>query len=182
LKLFFLSAHYSNPVDYTQARIEEAKKEYERIEILMHKLDAMFKTRVLSDVIKSGTGAEIVNFRNKFIEYMDDDFNMPRALSVLFEMTNRCNILIESNEPLKNQILSYAMDAIIEMAGILGLEFLKDIPTVISDSEIEFKKSARLALKKAGKFNEADKIRKELEAKGIVLEDTKDDTTWRRKL
>lgn len=52
LKLFFLSAHYSHPMDYSDERINEAKKAYERINILMDKLEHRFGTRDVSDVIK----------------------------------------------------------------------------------------------------------------------------------
>ena len=122
LKIFFLSAHYLHPIDYTKEKIEEAKKAYERINILMKKLDRIFGTRDVGKVIKSGAGL-IKPFKDKFIEYMDDDFNTPRALSVLFDMINRCNVLLDSDDEFKNFKLRYAMDIIKEMVDIFGLSF-----------------------------------------------------------
>jgi cysteinyl-tRNA synthetase len=180
LKIFYLQAHYSSPIDFSWEKIEEAKRAYERINILMGKLDTAFGTRDLSKVITGGMGA-IGQFKDKFIEYMDDDFNTPRALAVLFDMINRCNILLDSDDEYKNFKLRYALDIIKELANIFGLTFLKE-PVEISDKEIEGHINRRLQYRKQRNFIEADKIRKELEEKGIILEDTKEGTTWRRKL
>ena len=181
LKMFFLSAHYSHPIDYTEEKIEEAKKAYERIDILMKKLDRVFGIRDVSKVVTGGMGA-IGQFKDKFIEYMDDDFNTPRALSALFDMVNRCNKELESEDEYKNFKLRYAMDIIKEIADIFGLTFLKETSTEMSDTKVTVAIAMREQLRKEKKFEEADEIRKMLEGKGIILEDTKDGTTWRRKL
>ncbi len=179
LKIFFLSTHYSHPIDYTNEKIEEAKKAYERIDNLMRKLEQRYGARKAK--IGGGTGA-IGHFKQQFEEYMDDDFNTPRALSVLFDMVSMCNITIDSNDKEKDLKLSYAIEIIKEMADVLGLSFLKKTPTTISDDEITFQITARTAYKKQKNFKEADIIRKNLEDKGIILEDTKEGTTWHRKL
>ena len=179
LKLLFLSTHYSHPVDYTEEKIEEAKSAYGGIINLMNRLDREYGSR--EQVSAGGSGA-IYQFKEKFIEYMDDDFNTSRALSVLFELVRFGNIEFEGNDIQKAEKLNYALSVIKEMAEILGLNFLTDIPNEIPDNEIEWKISVRNALKKEKKFTEADQIRKELEAKGIILEDTKEGTIPRRKL
>jgi cysteinyl-tRNA synthetase len=179
LKLLFLSTHYSHPVDYTEEKIEEVKSAYVGIINLMNRLDREYGSR---KQVNAGSAGAIHQFKEKFIEYMDDDFNTPRALSVLFEMVKLCNIEFDSKDIHKEEKLNYALSIIKEMAEILGLDFLTDVPKEISDKEIELKISVRKALKKEKKFTEADQIRKELEAKGIILEDTKEGTTWRRKL
>jgi len=181
LKVFFLSAHYRSPIDFTDEKINEAKKEYERINILMRKLDRMFGTRQVNTVVHGGAG-EMGEFHDKFIEYMDDDFNTPKALSVLFDMVNRCNRLLDSNEKLKNQMLNHAMEIIKEIADVFGLDFLKERSGEISDNEIKFKMATREALRKNKKYKEADEVRKALEEKGIIIEDTKEGVTWRRKI
>jgi len=182
LKLFFLSAHYAHPIDYTQERIEEAKKAYERIDILMKRLEEIYGTRDVNEVISGGTGA-IGQFKDKFIEYMDDDFNTPRALSVLFDMVNRCNQLLDSDDEMKNFKLNYAMDIIKEMVDIFGLAFLKKTSGSVSDDQIIRYIAARSQYKQQQKYKEADEIRQKLEEQGVILEDTKDGkTTWRRRL
>ncbi|MCX5715716.1 MAG: cysteine--tRNA ligase [Candidatus Omnitrophica bacterium] len=181
LKLFFLSARYAHPIDYTDEKIEEAKKEYERIDILLKRFDRAFGTRDISEKIAGGAG-DAGNFKNKFIEYMDDDFNTPRALSVVFDMINWCNISLDNNEKNKELMLAHAMGILKEMTGVLGLSFIIEKSDELPDDDIAWKISARNALRKEKKFKEADDIRKTLELKGIILEDTKDGTTWRRKI
>jgi cysteinyl-tRNA synthetase len=73
------------------------------------------------------------------------------------------------------------MKTIIELANIFGLNF-SNIPEEKSDSWITIAVGLREGYKKEKKYAEADTIRRELEEKGIILEDTKDGTTWRRKL
>ncbi|MBN3038918.1 MAG: cysteine--tRNA ligase, partial [Candidatus Omnitrophica bacterium] len=110
------------------------------------------------------------------------NFDTPGALAVLFEMVNRCNKLLEGDEELKPYILKYAFDAIKEMTNIFGLTFLKERATSISDLEIEAMIGTRLNFRKQKKYKEADEIRKDLAKNGIILEDTSEGTTWRRKL
>ena len=181
LKIFYLQAHYSSPIDFSWEKMEEAKQAYEHIDILMQKLDRLFGTRKVDEVISGGAG-DIEQFKKKFIEYMDDDFNTPRGLSVLFDMVNRCNKLLESDEKFKYPMLNVAIEIIKEITDIFGLTFLKESSGEMSNDQIEFQIAARSACKKHKRFKEADEIRKNLEEKGIILEDNKDGTTWRRKL
>ncbi|MFA5271672.1 MAG: cysteine--tRNA ligase, partial [Candidatus Omnitrophota bacterium] len=140
LKIFFLSAHYSRPVDYTNEKIEEAKRAYERIDNLMQKLEQRYGVRK----VNAGGGTDVFGqFKLKFDEYMDDDFNAPRALSVLFDMVSECNIIFDSDNKDKDLKLIYAMDIIKEMADVLGLAFLKKVSTTISEDEISSQISTR---------------------------------------
>ena len=181
LKIFYLQAHYSHPIDFSWEKIEEVKKAYERIDILRGRLDKLCGAKDASEKIPGGSG-DIQQFKDQFIAYMDDDFNMPRGLSVVFDMVNRCNKLLEGGDDLKNSILRHARDMLIEIAHIFGLTFSKGTPTIVSDDEVRLKISSRVALRKQKKFQEADNLRKELEVKGILLEDTKEGTQWRRKI
>jgi len=180
LKLLFLGVHYSHPVDYTEEKIEEAKKSYERFIILFHKLDEKFGTRDFKKLPDANRG-DVDRFKEKFEIAMNDDFNTPVALSVLFNMVNECNKILSDDSDGKRFMLQYAMKAIIELSDILGLSF-KNIKQEKSDIWISGAIVLREQLRKEKKFKEADEIRKELEAKGIILEDTKDGTTWRRKI
>ena len=182
LKLFFLSDHYAHPVDYTEEKINEAKKAYERIDILIGKLKRTYGQRDVSKVTSSAT-AEIGKFKDKFLEYMDDDFNTPRALSVLFDLVNQCNRELDNDDKDKIFKLRYAIDIIKEIADIFGLTFLDMVSDNMPDSKIEAAIALRRKFKTEKKYKEADEIREDLESNGIILEDTKDGkTTWRRKI
>ncbi len=180
LKIFFLSAHYAHPVDFTEEKIEEAKKGYERFTILFQKLDRKLCTPDAAKLLDANKVA-VDQFRNKFQEAMDDDFNTPIALSVLFNMVNECNKMLASELADNCAALRYARQVIMELTGILGLSF-KYVCEENVDTWIDVLLDKRNQFKKGKKYAEADKIRKELEEKGIIIEDTKDGTTWRRKL
>jgi len=172
LKLFFLSAHYSHPIDYSEEKIEEAKRALERITILLNKIG----TKVQRYKGAAGEFKESEEVKNKFIEAMDDDFNTPQALACLFELISITNKHIEDLD-----FVFSAKDTLKEFLGILGL-FFKESVSEKSEIWIEEAMAQRTQLKKEKKYKEADEIRKRLEGKGIILEDTKEGIVWRRKL
>ncbi|MCX5696267.1 MAG: cysteine--tRNA ligase [Candidatus Omnitrophica bacterium] len=169
LKLLFLATHYSHPVDYTDDKIQEAKQALERIVILLEKTD---DKKPCSKAKDTGLAA----LKNKFMEAMDDDFNSPQALASIFELANAMNKNINDSV-----FICEAKALLLELSGILGLQWDKTSDKDISKEEQSLI-NKRNEAKKQRNFAEADKIRKELEEKGIILEDTKDGTTWRRKL
>ena len=184
LKLLFLSAHYSHPVDYTEEKIQEARESFDRI------------VRFLEKGARRQKGArrlfpQIEEIRNRFIRAMDDDFNSPKGLSCIFELVNIANKNIEDKV-----FMSSATTAIIELGNIFGLDFnlkhrgsiIKELFELLKDergeSEIDVKDliKEREHLRKEKKFKEADEIRKMLGKKGMILEDTKDGPVWRQKV
>jgi len=170
LKLLFLSTHYSHPVDYTDGKIQEAKQAYEKITILLEKLS---NVKVL---LKMPDNDLVVGIKYKFMEAMDDDFNTPQALASIFELISAMNKNIYTDN-----FICQAKGLLLELGGILGLQLYKIGVKSLSEEELSLI-NRRNDAKRACNFPEADKIRKELEVKGIILEDTKDGTTWRRKL
>ena len=173
LKTFFLSAHYSSPIDYTEARIEEARQALERITILLDKIEK--KAGGLG--LRAKGTKEIDEIKERFVAAMDDDFNTPQALAAVFDLVNISNKNIDDI----NFILS-AGDTLKELLGILGILLEVKKVSGLSDEEIKQKIAERQTARKNKDFALSDKIRKELESKGVILEDTKEGTTWRRKL
>jgi cysteinyl-tRNA synthetase len=174
LKLFFLSAHYSHPLDYTAEKIEETKPALERIVILSIKV-----TGASAHLVVSKDLSEITALKNKFVRAMDDDFNMPQALAVIFELVNLANKNIADVAFIRrvNDVLS-------ELLPIFGISLkpedkVSGIPAGLIEAKIQQRQQAR----QQKDFRLSDEIRRQLEEKGIILEDTKDGkTTWRRKL
>jgi len=183
LKVLFLQTRYSHPLDFSWERMEEAKKAYERFCILFEKIDSL-KAEGSRLKAKESLQPEIDSFRVKFENTMDDDFNMPEALAVLFDMVTYINKEVSSNR-YQATGLEYAGDTLIALGKVLGLfentEALNNSIDSSGISEIENLISLRNVARKNKDFKEADRIRKELEGKGIILEDTKDGTIRRKK-
>ena len=125
---------------------------------------------------------EINLFRVRFENAMDDDFNTADALAVLFEMVTFINkkllFLTEGSD------LGNAGVVLMELGKVFGLFEIsakKKIDKDLSEGKIKDLIEQRNKARKNKDFNAADGIRKDLEAKGIILEDTKQGTIWRVK-
>ncbi len=184
LKLFLLSAHYSHPIDYNKEKIEETKKALERFEILLRKTGRIVRDPHLSGIKFPARKVDFVeNYKNNFFEAMDDDFNTPKALSYLFDLVNAANKFIDSEENESKYVETvYQVQTTIEELGknIFGL-FPDFFEEPLSPEEKKIVEEYEYARRKKD-YSLSDKIRKELAEKGIILEDTKEGTTWRRKL
>jgi len=181
LKLFYLQAHYSSSIDFSWDKMAEVKKAYERLVILKDKLEKNYRAVNIDKKFRPGAGS-MADFKQRFVEAMDDDFNMPKALAVLFDLVNECNKTIDGDRELKNFILKYASGTIKEMTDIFCLGFFREKLEEVSETQINEKIKLRLEYKRNKNFAEADRIRKELEEKGVILEDTKEGTAWRKAL
>jgi len=189
LKLLFLNTHYKHPVDYTDEKIEEMKKERERFRILFRKLKEIYSTRDLLKIPAVGM-KEINRFTKEFEAAMDDDFNTPQALAVLFDLVTYTNKLIHGKDTFTDKEIGHLAQItnLLEHLSedVFGLEFSSEGERSIkglSFEEVERIIEERTLDKKRKDFASADQKRKVLEEKGIILEDTKDGkTTWRRKI
>jgi cysteinyl-tRNA synthetase len=163
LKLLFLNTHYRHPVDYTEAKITEMKAQKERFTILMGKISG-----------KAKPSEEVESYKKKFEEAMDDDFNMPLALAHMFELVNFANKRMDDTHK-----ISAAGAALVELARIFSLDLKpreKDLPATVEKLIAE-----RNTARAKKDYKRSDEIRQELSGLGVVLEDTKDGTTWRKK-
>jgi cysteinyl-tRNA synthetase len=180
LKLLFLNTHYRHPVDYTEERIREMKAQKEKFLILLGKINRMSGHRVIGS--QGHRVKEIEEFKAKFEEAMDDDFNMPLALAHLFEMVNFANKNINNADialGAKNTLLELATK-VFGMRFEIRIEMTLEVvgETVDVNALIEERNEAR----DKKDFKKSDEIRKKLANIGVILEDTKDGTIWRRKL
>lgn len=179
LKIFYLQAHYSSPIDFSEKKMEEARQALERILIFVEKK----VSNSVSHVDKSDF-KEIYFLKDKFIKAMDDDFNTPQGLAAIFDLVTLAN----KN---KDDMVFHekARDTLRELLGIFGIRLIVNVNQtfpitgrVFSKEIIENKIEERNQARKNKDYVLSDSIRKELEELGVILEDTKDGTTWRRKL
>ena len=171
LKLFFLQSHYASPIDFSWEKMEEVKKTHDRISILMAKLEKIDRAAGGADP------AWVLARQQEFTSAMDDDFNTPKALSVLHDIVGECNKLVDREAEGKQGILCAAGDMIKEISRVFSLNFVKD--SRISDEE-EGLLLQRIEARKRKDFRRSDELRVLLKKKGIIVEDTKDGQVWRR--
>ena len=184
LRFFMLSAHYRSPLNFSAELMEASKNGLERIlnatDNLKH-LIASVATEEMSAEEKeafSKTDAYVEEFEKA----MDDDFNTPNALSVLFEMAREINKLKTEDTEKANGLAARLR----ELAGILGLlqqdpeKFLQAGSDDDEVAKIEALIKQRNEARAAKDWAAADAARNELTAMGIVLEDGPNGTTWRK--
>ena len=175
LKLLFLNTHYKHPVDYTKEKIEEMRAQKQRFIILLEKIDRVSSQGPVAS--SQVADKEIKKFREKFEEAMDDDFNTPLALAALFDLVTYANKHIETEEV--HEIKKLLLD----LSGVLGLDLSRSITASGTDEKVILKLIEERNKARAAKdFKRSDEIRNDLLAKGIILEDTKDNTVWRKKI
>ncbi len=167
LRFFILRAHYRSPLNYSDQHLDDAKQALTRLYTSLRGMDT---PSIQPDWSQP--------FTARFKAAMDDDFNTPEALAVLFDLAGEVNRSHDTNTAAQLKAL----------AGTLGL--LQRVPEEFLQGEaagggfdaedIENLITERANAKKKRNFAEADQIRQNLLDQGIVLEDSPQGTTWRR--
>jgi len=169
VRYLLVSSHYRSPINYSEDSLKEAKGALERFYTAL---------RGLPEVAAAGGES----FVERFGVAMDDDFNSPEACAVLFDMAREINRLREADP----QAAAALAARLKELAGVLGVlqmspdAFLQaGAEGKVDAAEVEALIAARLQARAEKNWAESDRIRDQLTAMGVVLEDGKGGTTWR---
>ncbi len=178
VRFFILRAHYRSPLNYSDQHFDDAKSSL---------------TRLYTALRGCEVSANTIDWNHpqaaRFKDAMDDDFNTPEAMAVLFDLANEVN-KSKSSESINllknlgaivgllarnpNEYLQSFLDQTEENDVDESLLYVQDLETINNMIDL------RIEAKKAKNYAEADRIRKELASAGIMLEDTPQGTTWRR--
>jgi len=178
VRFFMLSAHYRNPVNFSDEMLNQAKAGLERLYNTKEKLEfslANISDAKLSDEEKSLL-PELEKFKAKYIEAMEDDLNTADAVSIIFELAKFINTNVDENS--SKEFVEASKSMFDELTGVINIVNKKK--DEVLDEEIEDLINKRTEAKKNKQFELADQIRQELLDKGIVLEDTRQGVKWKR--
>ena len=175
IRFFLISSSYRSPINYNTAIIEQAKASLDRLYNCKSALEFAVGNAGEGDG-DPAFAAALASRRDQFIAAMEDDLNTADAIAALFELVRDINVKLGA-QPARADVAA-ASELFEELTGVLGL--LYDRKTELLDEDIEALIEARTAARKAKNWAEADRIRDELTAKGIVLEDTPQGVKWRR--
>jgi cysteinyl-tRNA synthetase len=169
IRYALLAAHYRKPLDWSAAGLARAK----------HALDRLYLT--LSELPGAGEPTPEASLPEALLAALEDDLNTPKAIAELFALSRAANASADegARRELKAQLLAGG--------GLLGLlqqdpeTWLKTTGSAqIDEAEVERLIALRAAARKAKDFAEADRIRDQLAAEGVILEDQSGKTRWRR--
>ena len=180
IRYFMLSAHYRNPINFSDELMQQAKTALERIYTCLDNLDFMLKNEKLSDAVNEENELKINETKKKFMEAMDDDLNTAGAVGALFELVKYANTEFIGNaaDKEKSRIsIEHTVSAIKELGLILGL-FIKGKTQDSLSEEVQRLIDERSEARKAKDWAKADEIRDKLKAMNVVLEDTPNGVKW----
>jgi cysteinyl-tRNA synthetase len=184
VRFFILQSHYRSTLDFSDEALQGAKTGYEKLLTTIRNIREEIQ-KAESEKRTEGASFDLSSYKKRFIEAMDDDFNAPLAMGVIFELSRETNQALNSKQKLSLDFLRQIDMCFNELGGrILGI-----IPEQVStkkDGEniesqlIDIHIKVRQQAKQEKAWWAADLIRKELEALGIRLEDKKNGTSWHR--
>ena len=178
IRYFMLSAHYRNPINFADTLMEQAKSAVERVYTCLDNLDFLLKNgedRELTDTEKEYS-AKLDEYKQKFIDSMDDDLNTAAATSAIFDIVYASNTALSSENKNAKEVIQKTIDLIRELGGVLGLFQKKENKSL--DAEIEELIAKRNKAREEKNWAEADAIRDKLKEMNIILKDTPMGVQW----
>lgn len=181
VRLFLISQHYRSPIDFSDDKLEEARKSLERFHNTLENIEFLLSGLKAGEKSNLPTGDEttLMEAKEKFITAMDDDFNTARALGYMFDFVNKVNKVMAERSPNLSFLLA-SERALTGMGSISGFVKGRAVEKArIDEFQIEMLIDERNTARRKRDWEKADKIRSDLEKIGVVLEDTPVGTRWK---
>ena len=177
LRLFMLSSHYRNPINFSRELLESSQNALQRLYNSKNNLEFLYEKaedrKLTEEEIVILTN--INKFKDRFILAVDDDFNTADGISVIFDMVREINTKVTDGTP--KEIVKVSLELLTELTGVLGLLEKKEETL---EEQVEELIKQRQEARKNKNYALSDEIRDKLKDMGIVLEDTPSGVKWRK--
>ena len=178
IRFWLLTTNYRQPINFTREIIEGAKNSLDRINNAYFRLKDLSENNTKIELI---SGEEenlkiLADFKNKFIEVMDNDLNTADAITVLFDLVKFANSKIDANN--SKYLIEKTLDYFNEFEEVLGLENRKKSKANVDEKQILELIELRNQAKINKNYKEADEIRDQLKDLGVSIKDTRDGVKW----
>lgn len=173
IRFFIATTQYRRPIQYSQKNLDEANNNLKKLKTAFENLEYRLENAI------EGVDATIdfQDLKDKFIEAMDDDFNVQNGIAVVYELAKKMNLYSEQ-ETVYSKTIQDMINLFNQMLSVFGIEFGKK---ELLDDEIEVLIAERNEARKNKDFGRSDEIRDQLQEMGIILEDTAQGTRWKKK-
>ena len=181
IRFFVLNSHYRSPLNYSQTQLDTARASLDRLYTALRNADVLADTESEAEPDAAFGDHHLTHFERA----MNDDFNTPEALVVLFELAREINIAHERGDAARARALARMLRALAKRLGLLAATpetWLREAVGApgIAESEIEEMLAARALARQNRDWAKSDQIRDALKARGVVVEDRAGETSWRR--
>jgi cysteinyl-tRNA synthetase len=178
VRYLLLSSHYRKPLNFTWAGLGQAEEALRRLTDFLARAE-----QVASDASHPEVAARVEEARQAFGDAMQDDLNTAAALGAMFELVRALNVSIDSGGLGKGDLpgIRSAFEEFDRVLGILSLRRAEQEQPPVPIDEIERLIENRHAARRRRDFAAADRIRNELAARGVLLEDSPSGTRWKTK-
>jgi cysteinyl-tRNA synthetase len=179
VRLFILQSHYRSPLDFSRAAVDGAGKGLEKIDSSVLRVRSLLRDGAAGE---DAMTVDLAAYRRAFLEAMDDDFNTPRAVAVVFDFLRDVNAMLAGSRPPPTALREIDEWISVHAGTVLGID-PGARPASSADSlprMMDLFIALRQEVRKQKLWPLADRIRDGLAAIDIVLEDGKDGTTWKK--
>lgn len=196
VRYFLLTAHYRSPIEFSDVQLSEVEISVDRYYSTVMRINDFIETAGTVEKVTASTELEnlLASFKEKFHGAMNDDFNTAIVLGFIFELIRAVNKFLDSKplgQKAKEPVLR-TKELLAEIGSVLNIfnrspedwykSLIRTKNLELSEKDLLKKITERQQAREKKDWELADKIRKELEDKGIILEDKKDTTTWKIKV
>jgi cysteinyl-tRNA synthetase len=178
LRYLLLSSHYRKQLNFTWTGMQQAEDALRRLIDCLDRLDAVRGGEAHPEVVRAASAA-----RAAFDEALSDDLNTSAGLAAMFDLVRTVNTAIDQKQIGESDVptVRHAFSHFDKVLGVLSLRRIEDRQPPIPEDEIQAAIEARQAARRARNFAEADRIRDDMAARGVLFEDSPQGTRWKRK-